>query len=337
MPAIDFYQDAVDKALQSENGHLDLFLHFLLGLSLPSNQTICRGLLKWTGGSSKIDTETVQVNKKTIDYIKEKIRENASSEKCINLFPCLNEMNDPTLVQEIQSYLSSGNVSGAKLSPAHWSALAFVLLTSAEELGVFDLKQFSGSDEALLRLLPVVKASKTALLNKCSLSVTSCGALASALCSSSSSLIKLDLSDNDLQDSGVELLSTGLDNPLCKLETLRLSVCGVTEEACASLASALRSNHSHLRELDLSYNNPGVSGVKLLSAVLEDPVCQLEILKLWHCAITEEGFASLASAVKSTSSRMWLLDLNGNDPGESGVKLFSALLKGPQCRLAKLM
>lgn len=163
MPAIHFYQDAVDKALQSENGHLDLFLRFLLGLSLPSNQTICRGLLKWTGGSSKIDMETVEVNKKIIDYIKKKIRENASSEKCINLFHCLNEMNDPTLVQEIQSYLCSGNVSGAKLSPAHWSALAFVLLTSAEELGVFDLKQFSGSDEALLRLLPVVKASKTAL------------------------------------------------------------------------------------------------------------------------------------------------------------------------------
>uniref|UniRef100_A0A3B4AW51 Uncharacterized protein n=1 Tax=Periophthalmus magnuspinnatus TaxID=409849 RepID=A0A3B4AW51_9GOBI len=69
------------------------------------------------------------------------------------------------------------------------------------------------------------------------------------------------------------MLSVGLKNPHCKLEQLRLSGCLVSEEGCASLASALRSNPSHLRELDLSYNHPGDTAVKLLSALQEDPHC----------------------------------------------------------------
>uniref|UniRef100_A0A3B3RF76 SPRY-associated domain-containing protein n=1 Tax=Paramormyrops kingsleyae TaxID=1676925 RepID=A0A3B3RF76_9TELE len=119
-------------------------------------------------------------------------------------------------------------------------------------------------------------------LYSCNLTDKCCEVLASALRSNSSHLRELDLSDNDLQDSGVKLLSTELANPHCKLEILRLSGCRVTEEGCSSLASALRSNPSHLRELDLSYNHPGDSGVKLLSAVLEDPSCKLEKLNVGH-------------------------------------------------------
>ncbi|XP_045572050.1 stonustoxin subunit beta-like, partial [Salmo salar] len=109
-----------------------------------------------------------------------------------------------------------------------------------------------------------------------------CDSLVSALESNPSHLRELDLSNNDLKDSGVKLLSAGLRNHHCKLETLRLSGCLVTEEGCASLVSALRSNPSHLRELDLSYNHPGDSGVRLLSAGLEDPHCRLEKLNVEH-------------------------------------------------------
>ncbi len=56
----------------------------------------------------------------------------------------------------------------------------------------------------------------------------------------------------------------------------RLSKCGVTDEGCAALASALRSNPSHLRKLDLNGNKLGDSKVKLLFAVLESPHCNLE-------------------------------------------------------------
>ncbi|XP_059932588.1 NLR family CARD domain-containing protein 3-like isoform X10 [Gadus macrocephalus] len=267
------YQSAVDKALQSENGHLDLFLRFLLGLSLEPNQILLQGLLGKKGRDS-------QTNKKTVSYIKEKIGGDLSPEKSINLFHCLNELNDSSLVEEIQRFLTSGSLSTGSLALAQWSALVFILLSSEEELDVFDLKKYSASEEGLLRLLPVVKASTTSLLNGCQLSETFCEDLASVL--SSSSLRELDLGTNDLKDSGVKLLSAGLESPHCTLETLSLSGCLVTQEGCASLASALSSNPSHLRELDLSYNHPGDSGAALLSAGLEDPRWRPDTLSVEH-------------------------------------------------------
>ncbi|XP_051798577.1 NLR family CARD domain-containing protein 3-like [Acanthochromis polyacanthus] len=147
------YQRAVDEALQSPNGHLDLFLRFLLGLSLPTNQNFLPGLLTQTGSSS-------QTNQKTAEYIKKKISEDVSAERSINLFHCLNELKDASLVEEIQQSLRSGHLSTDELSPAQWSALVFILLSSGEHLDVFDLKKYSASEEVLLRLLPVVKASK---------------------------------------------------------------------------------------------------------------------------------------------------------------------------------
>ncbi|KAI4878319.1 hypothetical protein NFI96_009004 [Prochilodus magdalenae] len=270
-----FLRSAVDMALQSENGHLDLFLRFLLGLSLESNQTLLPGVLTQTGSSSYNKEETVQ-------YIKEKIRENPSPEKTVNLFHCLNELNDHSLVREVQNRGGSSGLSGANLSPAQWSAVAFVMLNSEEDLDEFDLRKYDPSEECLLRMLPVIKASRKAILAGCNLTTTACEKLSSALQTPNSFLKELDLSNNDLQDSGVELLSAGLKSSHCKVETLRLSGCMITYVGCSSLASALKSNPSHLRELDLSYNHPGESGVKQLIDLLEDPHCALEKLQLDH-------------------------------------------------------
>ncbi|XP_034534292.1 NLR family CARD domain-containing protein 3-like [Notolabrus celidotus] len=323
------HQSAVDQALQSLNGHLDLFLRFLLGLSLQTNQTLLRGLLTQTGSSS-------QTNQKTVQYIKKKISKDLSAERSINLFHCLNELNDRSLVEEIQESLRSGRLSTKKLSPAQWSALVFILLSSEKDLDVFDLKKYSASEEALLRLLPVIKASNKAVLSGCNLSERSCEALSSVLSSQSSSLRELDLSNNNLQDSGVSLLSSGLESQHWKLKTLRLSGCLITEEGCASLVSALSSNPSHLRELDLSNNNLQDSGVKILSDGLGSPHCKLETLSLTGCLITEKGCTSLASTLSSNPSHLRELDLSNNNLQDSGVKILSDGLGSPHCKLETL-
>ncbi|KAM6893524.1 NLR family CARD domain-containing protein 3-like [Xenentodon cancila] len=323
-----FYQNAVDNALKSPNGHLDLFLRFLLGLSLETNQNHLQGMLIQKGSSHDVE--------KTAQYIKKKIKKLKTAEESINLFHCLNELNDRSLVEEIQQFLNSGCLSTDKLSPAQWSALVFILLSSDKDLEVFDLRKYLSSEEALLRLLPVVKASKKVLLSDCNLSEEVCAGLSSVLSSQSSSLTELDLSNNHLQDSGLKKLCPGLESPHCKLKSLRLSDCNLSEDVCAGLSSVLSSQSSSLTELDLSNNHLQDSGLKKLCPGLESPHCKLESLRLSGCLLTSDGCASLVSALSSNPSHLRELDLSYNHPGESAVKLQSAGLEDPRWRLDTL-
>ncbi|KAM3593369.1 uncharacterized protein V6R79_011459 [Siganus canaliculatus] len=320
---------AMEKSLQSPNGHLDLFVRFLHGLSLESNQRVLGDLL----GQTDRDPEIIQ---RTINNLKEMNSKYTSPDRSINIFHCLMEMNDLLVHQEIQEFLRSEDRSEKKFSVIHCSGLAYVLQMSEQVLDELDLKKFNTSAEGRRRLVPAVRNCRKAWFYYCGLSEIHCEVVASALKSDPSHLRELDLSWNQLKDSGVKLLCDGLQSPHCGLETLRLMCCRLSESSCSSLASALKSNHCHLRELNLGCNKLEDSGVKLLCDVLQSPHCGLEALGLWDCSLSESSCSSLASALKSNHCHLRELDLNGNQLKDSGVKLLCDGLQSPHCGLLTL-
>uniref|UniRef100_A0A674PML2 NACHT domain-containing protein n=1 Tax=Takifugu rubripes TaxID=31033 RepID=A0A674PML2_TAKRU len=285
---------ALMKSLKSKNGHLDLFVRFLHGLSLESNQRILGGLLD----QMENHPETIQ---KVLINLKEVNSDKISPDRSINIFHCLMEMKDQSVHQEIQEFLKSEKKSERRL---HLCSVLYLLknISISDRLFLGDylkhqmfcrLFSCSGFQKRVWtqHICSYLTGCILSLfsLRYCRLSQLSCDSLASALRSNPSHLRVLDLSFNSLKDSGVKLLCSGLESPNCKLETLRsvqlclksvfLSSTKIPKISCDSLASALRSNPSHLRVLDLSQNHLKDPAVKLLCGFLQDPLCKLETLR----------------------------------------------------------
>ncbi|XP_063078086.1 NACHT, LRR and PYD domains-containing protein 3-like [Engraulis encrasicolus] len=335
----DLHKTAVDLALLSRNGHLDLFLRFLLGLSLESNQNLLRHLLPQTN-------RQLQSSEQTVQFVKNKIRHESKCDRKINLFYCLNELNQHAVVEHIDR--SSGILSIEMLVPGEWETKKFRFELSDEQLDGFDLQKYVKTpeedltdllspDDLLEKLVPVIVSMATsAELQDCSLTDRSCAVISSAARSASCSLKKLDLSDNKLHDAGGQHLSDLLINPQCKLETLVLRSCCLTEESCAAIISSATSASCSMKELDLS-GNELYDAVQHLSDLIKDPRCKLETLQLMKCSLTEKHCAAITASVRSNSCSLKELNLSLNELHDAGVQHLSDILKDPQCKLETLV
>ncbi|XP_039877508.1 protein NLRC3-like isoform X8 [Simochromis diagramma] len=269
----DFLMETLTKSFRSKNGRLDLFVRFLHGLCLESNQKLLGGLL----GQTENSPETIQ---RVIKNLKER-KTKSSPDRSINIFHCLMEMNDILLSQEIQEFLKSENRSKKKLTMIQCSALAFMLQMSEEVLDELDLQKYNASAEGRQRLIPAVRNCRKARGGVCSLSDIGLDYLAAALKSNPSYPTEVDLSGtySKLQGSGVKHLCGFLENPRCRFETLRLESCDLSEISCDYLEAVLKLNPSYPREVDLSYHKLQDSGVKQLCVLLENPQHQIETLR----------------------------------------------------------
>ncbi|XP_078251373.1 NACHT, LRR and PYD domains-containing protein 3-like isoform X4 [Rhinoraja longicauda] len=349
----------LSEAHSTTDGRFEVFLRFVAGLSSPRSARVLEEFL------GPFPHQTIC---RVIDWVKEEVQHQAGNTRSVagkrrllNTLHYLFESQNPALAQQTLGSVETLSFGGLGLTPIDCVVLSHVI-RHCDTIKHLDLWKCRIQCEGLQRLGPVlhkcqhlglafndlgdsgVKLVSAALGNPdCKIQrlelrtvgLTDSGAedLASAL-STNPSLTELDLGDNKLGDSGVKLVSAALGNPDCKIQRLELRTVGLTDCGAEDLVSALSTNPS-LTELELSGNNLGDSGVKLVSAALRNPDCKIQRLELCSVGLTDSGAEDLASAL-STNRSLTELDLSGNNLGDSGVKPVSAALRNPDCKIQRL-
>ncbi|XP_059816956.1 NACHT, LRR and PYD domains-containing protein 3-like [Hypanus sabinus] len=284
------------------DGRFEVFLRFVAGLSNPMT---ARGLEEFLGPFPNESTCRV------IDWVKEEVkrqigktRSEAGKRRLLNTLHYLFESQNRGLAQAALGSVETLSFRGMTLTPIDCVVLSHVI-GLCDTIKHLNLEKCHIQCEGIQWLGPG--------LHKCQ---------------------ELSLGQNDLGDSGVKLVSAALRNPECKIQKLGLREVGLTDSGVEDLVSALSTNPS-LTELSLSRNELGDSGVKLVSAALRNPECKIQKLWLYNVGLTDSGAEDLVSTL-STNPSLTELDLSFNELGYSGVKLVSAALRNPECKIQKL-
>ncbi|XP_033999310.1 protein NLRC3-like isoform X4 [Trematomus bernacchii] len=273
LPLDELIEIAIANSLRRKTGELDMFLRFLIGMSLRSTQELLQGLIQQKEEHSRV-VEEIRTSLVGIDIM------SCPPERCLNLVHCLIELKDSSIHDTVQKYLKPDHDAETQLSPFQCSALANSIIMSKEPLEEFNLKKYRPSANGIFRLVPAVRNCKKARISGVNLDVYLCETISSALRKPNSVLTELHLINISLSDKGARILGNGLENSQCNLEALRLSFCKVTVDGCVAMASALRSEHCGLRELDLKFNHLADKGVTLLTDIQRDACCSLEKLNV---------------------------------------------------------
>ncbi|XP_043558887.1 NLR family CARD domain-containing protein 3-like isoform X2 [Chiloscyllium plagiosum] len=331
-------KQACKEAMKSSCGHFDLFLRFLCGFGTQKNQQIMKGLMT----SCEINRDDIT---KVVQIFKKKLQEDIPPEKCITILQCLSELEDNSLVKETRKIIVAGTVTSRTLTPAEYSALAFVLQMSNGDMEALDLSQLKISSVGFQRLVPVLPHFTSLKMIGSNLGDSGVKILSQVMTSPDCKLQNLDLSNNNLSiGSWEELVSVLITNQT--LRELNVSSNRMGEAGLRTLSSALKDPRCKLEKLGLnntctldfgmmgSYQEE--TGMEILSDVLKDPRCTLKSLELAKNSLTQKNYEEIASAMTINCS-LTHLDLSSNVIQDSGINVLSVALMDTSCSIQSLV
>ncbi|XP_051991217.1 NLR family CARD domain-containing protein 3-like isoform X2 [Xyrauchen texanus] len=330
--SLEMSRRAMNRAFRSKTGQLDVFLLFLLGISAGPSKNLLSIFLQ--NSSCDVRKEDIVLN------IVKKIQVNPLYEISVNLFRCLEELDLALPVVANRGHVEFERNMDTQFSPSQWSHVASTLLTSEDSLVTFDVRKYTNADEAIMRLLPVIKISRVLRLDEGT--DLSWALLASALTSPANHIKEIHIEEEATFNLNFKLLSVGLGSLNCKVEILRMPYSHKYScEDADPLFSALSLNPTHMRELNIlrsfHLSDRTVQGV---SQTLVDPRCHLEKLALQgESSLSLDGCKILAAALCSSSCHLRELNLSRcfqSSDEDQAVQLLSEAFRDPNCKITVL-